>query len=138
MPFRCKCGRTFEKTDSFGSHTSACPQFHSRRSSDTSPGAYQKQPQDSTTEPSQVQRTSFPFIDSKILQSLASNFLSPTLPESADSFGTGSLNAKQDHTIEKGQQETAMPQFMPTSLYINNAFEGVRGRSASYNSSWKE
>ncbi|KAI9023834.1 hypothetical protein CLU79DRAFT_886915 [Phycomyces nitens] len=136
MPFRCKCGRTFEKTDSFGSHTSACPQFHSRRSSDTYP-SQQKHSQDSSVESSKVHRTSFPFIDSKILHSL-SNFLSPTLPESPDSFGAASLNTKQDHSIEKGQQETTMPQFMPTSLYINNAFEGVRGRSASYSSSWKE
>ncbi|KAI7872027.1 hypothetical protein BDF14DRAFT_1877842 [Spinellus fusiger] len=36
MPFRCKCGRTFEKTDSFASHTSSCAPFHHRRMSDTS------------------------------------------------------------------------------------------------------
>jgi hypothetical protein len=36
MPFRCRCGRTFEKTDSFASHTSACAPFHHRRMSDTS------------------------------------------------------------------------------------------------------
>ncbi|KAI9033753.1 hypothetical protein CLU79DRAFT_830119 [Phycomyces nitens] len=35
MPFRCKCGRTFEKTDSFASHTSSCAPFHHRRMSET-------------------------------------------------------------------------------------------------------
>ncbi|KAI9487966.1 hypothetical protein BDB00DRAFT_773460 [Zychaea mexicana] len=36
MPFRCKCGRTFEKTDTFASHTSACAPFHQRRISPSS------------------------------------------------------------------------------------------------------
>jgi hypothetical protein len=31
MPFRCKCGRTYEKLDSFSSHTSGCAPFHQRR-----------------------------------------------------------------------------------------------------------
>ncbi|KAI8098747.1 uncharacterized protein BX664DRAFT_377045 [Halteromyces radiatus] len=33
MPFRCKCGRTFEKPDTFSSHTSGCAPFHHRRAS---------------------------------------------------------------------------------------------------------
>ncbi|KAI8879241.1 hypothetical protein K501DRAFT_257197 [Backusella circina FSU 941] len=33
MPFRCKCGRTFEKVDTFGTHTSGCASFHFRRAS---------------------------------------------------------------------------------------------------------
>ncbi|KAI8981088.1 hypothetical protein BDB01DRAFT_761950 [Pilobolus umbonatus] len=36
MPFRCKCGRTFEKTDTFASHAFSCAPFHHRRLSDTS------------------------------------------------------------------------------------------------------
>ncbi|SAM06492.1 hypothetical protein [Absidia glauca] len=35
MPFRCQCGRSFEKPDSFSIHTSACAPFQHRRSSDT-------------------------------------------------------------------------------------------------------
>ncbi|KAI9318245.1 hypothetical protein BX666DRAFT_2026652 [Dichotomocladium elegans] len=35
MPFRCRCGKTYEKADSFASHTSACAVFHQRRASDT-------------------------------------------------------------------------------------------------------
>ncbi|KAI8373054.1 uncharacterized protein BYT42DRAFT_536666 [Radiomyces spectabilis] len=38
MPFRCKCGRTFEKPDSFSTHTSACAPFHRRMSSSTTTG----------------------------------------------------------------------------------------------------
>jgi hypothetical protein len=42
MPFRCKCGRTFEKTESFSSHTSSCAPFHERRLSDAS--QYKRRP----------------------------------------------------------------------------------------------
>ncbi|ORZ08924.1 hypothetical protein BCR42DRAFT_359299 [Absidia repens] len=37
MPFRCKCGRTFEKPDTFSTHTSGCAPFHQRRSTSSSP-----------------------------------------------------------------------------------------------------
>ncbi|KAI8344501.1 hypothetical protein BC941DRAFT_11121 [Chlamydoabsidia padenii] len=37
MPFRCKCGRTFEKPNTFSSHTSSCALFHHRRVSSTLP-----------------------------------------------------------------------------------------------------
>ncbi|CAO3613151.1 unnamed protein product [Cunninghamella blakesleeana] len=33
MPFRCKCGRTYEKPDTFSLHTSSCAPFHQRRAS---------------------------------------------------------------------------------------------------------
>lgn len=54
MPFRCKCGRTFEKPDSFASHTSGCALFHHRRMSDTNQVST---PQPVTAQP--IVKTSF-------------------------------------------------------------------------------
>ncbi|ORX53994.1 hypothetical protein DM01DRAFT_297490 [Hesseltinella vesiculosa] len=44
MPFRCKCGRTFEKPDSFSSHTSSCAPFHQRRTSSSTGGSVPSSP----------------------------------------------------------------------------------------------
>lgn len=87
MPFRCRCGRTFEKTDTFTSHTSSCVPFHHRRMSDT-------------------------------LQSSFTKLRSPT--------------QEVPPTINDTRDLTSF--FMPTALSIQNAFEGARRRSMSYNS----
>ncbi|KAI7893173.1 uncharacterized protein EV154DRAFT_502693 [Mucor mucedo] len=105
MPFRCKCGRTFEKTDSFASHTSACAPFHQRRMSDTT---------------QQVSLTGF----------LSSPSLSPAQSDSStiSSSSSSDLSSSVPTTTGNGF-------FMPTALSLHNVFEGARRRSMSSSSS---
>ena len=119
MPFRCKCGRTFEKTDSFASHTSACAPFHHRRMSDTT---------QLSTQPQQ----GLPFINT----SSFSGFLSSSSPQA-------SSPSDSIMTMDSGVRDlsSSVPTnsgfFMPTALSLQNAFEGARRRSMSYGSSLK-
>ncbi|KAG2233170.1 hypothetical protein BDF21DRAFT_498407 [Thamnidium elegans] len=104
MPFRCKCGRTFEKLDGFGSHTSGCAPFHHRRLSDTDGQKNKK-------------------IDATILFNFNQRLvlLSP-------------LSNKNDYfsrpTSESVKKATSVFDgfMMPTALSIQNTFEAVRKR----------
>lgn len=121
MPFRCKCGRTFEKTDSFASHTSACAPFHHRRMSDTS------QLSSSPSAPNQL-----PFINTS---SLSRGFLSQVTSPSDSAISEGSTTVN-NHDLSSSMPNTSSF-FMPTALSLQNAFEGARRRSMSYGSSLK-
>ncbi|KAG2204833.1 hypothetical protein INT47_004108 [Mucor saturninus] len=120
MPFRCKCGRTFEKTDSFASHTSACAPFHHRRMSDTT--------QMSTAAAAAAgggSGGSQPFINTSFrFLSSSSQASSPTDSVMMDSDLSSSVPTNNGF-------------FMPTALSLQNAFEGARRRSMSYGSSFK-
>ncbi|KAI8083256.1 uncharacterized protein B0P05DRAFT_49135 [Gilbertella persicaria] len=107
MPFRCKCGRTFEKTDTFASHTSSCAPFHHRRMSDTTQLSTNNYPA------SQPQRQSLPFITTS----------TESLMEDTSDLSSSAPNTSTF--------------FMPTALSLQNAFEGARRRSMSYGSSLK-
>jgi hypothetical protein len=124
MPFRCKCGRTFEKTDSFASHTSACAPFHHRRMSDTS----------QLTSNQQAQTQHLPFINTSF-----SNFLSSSSPTQSSSPSDSIMTT--DSTNNTHDLSSSVPTtnsfFMPTALSLQNAFEGARRRSMSYGSSFK-
>ncbi|KAI8342475.1 hypothetical protein BC941DRAFT_345139 [Chlamydoabsidia padenii] len=117
MPFRCKCGRTFEKPGSFSTHTSACASFHHRRLSDTA--AFQTQQQQHASSSSLPSIYSGPFQFST----------SPVSPSS--SMASSPTN---DIPQELG---SSPPLWMPTGISIQNAFEGARRRSMSYGSSFK-
>ncbi|KAI9276763.1 hypothetical protein BDA99DRAFT_430235 [Phascolomyces articulosus] len=113
MPFRCKCGRTFEKTDTFASHTSACAPFHQRRMSETNALQLQQQQQQQ-----QQQKKQPPFINTSSLSFISTGLLSPTQQSPANI-----------------DMSSSMPSyFMPTGLSLQNAFEGARRRSMSYGS----
>ncbi|ORZ15108.1 hypothetical protein BCR42DRAFT_416423 [Absidia repens] len=123
MPFRCKCGRTFEKTDSFSTHTSACASFHHRRMSDTAAlhTHQQQQPQ---------YGSSLPTIYSTPLNFNGQASVSPTSSSMASSPGSSGNDMPQ-------QLSSSPPLWMPTGISIQNAFEGARRRSMSYGSTFK-
>ncbi|CAO3659665.1 unnamed protein product [Rhizopus stolonifer] len=112
MPFRCRCGRTFEKTDSFTTHTSSCAPFHHRRMSDTF------QSVNSSNQQNKTRHGSLPFINTSFGQSLSGFLNSPTQETSP--------------VINEARDLSSL--FMPTALSIQNTFEGARRRSSSYNS----
>ncbi|KAI7892388.1 uncharacterized protein EV154DRAFT_550753 [Mucor mucedo] len=125
MPFRCKCGRTFEKLDTFGSHTSGCAPFHHRRLSSA----------ESTTQKKQQQETN---LNKKKL----SIHTDPTLSYFNQRFillsplGNTNFFSKQDSSANNSSPRSA-PIFdgfmMPTALSIQNTFEDVkRRRSQSF------
>ncbi|KAG1441139.1 hypothetical protein G6F56_011617 [Rhizopus delemar] len=118
MPFRCRCGRTFEKPDTFATHTSSCAPFHHRRMSDTIQSVNNNNQNKSNT-----RHGSLPFINTNsIAGSLSGLLTSPTQETSPNINDTRDLS-------------TSMPSlFMPTALSIQNAFEGARRRSMSHNS----
>ncbi|KAI8326815.1 hypothetical protein BD560DRAFT_490055 [Blakeslea trispora] len=120
MPFRCKCGRTFEKTDTFASHTSSCAPFHHRRMSDTTQLSTNSMPVPS----SQTHRQSLPSPFSRGLLST-----SPTSVSSTQSI--------LDSSSDLSSSAPSNTFFMPTALSLQNAFEGARRRSMSYGSSLK-
>ncbi|SAM09176.1 hypothetical protein [Absidia glauca] len=117
MPFRCKCGRTFEKPESFSTHTSACASFHHRRLSDTA--AFQTQHSHQTASSSLPSIYPGPF-----------NFnQGPVSPSSS---------MASSPTNELPQElSSSPPLWMPTGISIQNAFEGARRRSMSYGTSFK-
>ncbi|KAI9260222.1 hypothetical protein BY458DRAFT_516539 [Sporodiniella umbellata] len=117
MPFRCRCGRTFEKTESFTTHTSSCVPFHHRRMSDTFQSSHPLSPSQSYTD--RKRQGSLPFINTSIAQSLTGFLTSPTRDTSPI------LN-------------DLSPLFMPTALSLQNAFEGARRRSSSSHSTLSE
>ncbi|KAI8636496.1 hypothetical protein BD408DRAFT_426041 [Parasitella parasitica] len=123
MPFRCRCGRTFEKTDSFASHTSACAPFHHRRMSDTT--------QLSTAN----QQLSF-INTSSFSRGFLGGSASPQATSPSDSIATMDSTGPSSHVNDLS---SSVPNsfFMPTALSLQNAFEGARRRSMSYGSSLK-
>ncbi|KAI8333270.1 hypothetical protein EDC96DRAFT_525993 [Choanephora cucurbitarum] len=123
MPFRCKCGRTFEKTDTFASHTSSCAPFHHRRMSDTTQLSTNSMPV-----PSTPHRQSLPFVNPSFSRGLLS-----TSPQSVSS--TQSILDTPSSDLSSSAPSNTF--FMPTALSLQNAFEGARRRSMSYGSSLK-
>ncbi|KAJ2959481.1 hypothetical protein NQZ79_g5081 [Umbelopsis isabellina] len=109
MPFRCKCGQTFEKTDSFASHTSACARFH-RRDSDTSSL--------SSSPPSMISFSASP-------------------PNRFSGYMQMHHQQQQQQPQQQTSQQGSdlfpryVPGFLPTALSIHSTFEGARRRSMS-------
>ncbi|CAO3627596.1 unnamed protein product [Cunninghamella blakesleeana] len=159
MPFRCKCGRTFEKPDTFSSHTSACASFHKRRMSDISSltshvpansnsntnnnsSLHQKlnlqssQPVAVPTNNNNINNNSNNTkTRSSRPQSVPSIYTSPLIilnPPSptSPSYSSSSIASSPTNSDFGGTS----PFFMPTGLSLHNAFEGARKRSMSYGS----
>ncbi|CAO3597654.1 unnamed protein product [Absidia cylindrospora] len=128
MPFRCKCGRTFEKPDTFSSHTSGCAPFHQRRLSSSSSPLSKVTPLDM----SKVRRFS--------LRPANTTIISPTSTEQSSS-PPSSVSSPSSYSspspLPSPSSSMDYPAFMPTALSIQNAFEGVRRRSLSYGASLK-
>ncbi|GAB5592180.1 hypothetical protein Unana1_07080 [Umbelopsis nana] len=112
MPFRCKCGQTFEKTDSFASHTSACARFH-RRDSDTSSL--------SSSPPPMISFSASP-------PSRFSGYMQIQQQQQQHQ-----QQQQQNSVPQQGQDlfPRYVPGFLPTALSIHSTFEGVRRRSMS-------
>ncbi|ORZ20244.1 hypothetical protein BCR42DRAFT_408319 [Absidia repens] len=124
MPFRCKCGRTFEKPDSFSTHTSACASFHHRRLSDTAALQPQQPHQRATSLPS-IYPTPLNFTALQQQQHQQQQVpVSPT-----------SMAGSPPNDMSQQQLGSSPPLWMPTGISIQNAFEGARRRSMSYGSS---
>ncbi|KAI9301437.1 hypothetical protein BJ944DRAFT_271508 [Cunninghamella echinulata] len=149
MPFRCKCGRTFEKPDSFSSHTSACASFHKRRMSETSSlTAHLPQPKNQSAPAppplSQSQPVTVPPPSSSSTLPSSSYYNSSRRPQSVPSIYTSPLivinpSSNSPPTSPTGSDVhsdlgSSPPFFMPTGLSLHNAFEGARKRSMSYGS----
>ncbi|CAO3600654.1 unnamed protein product [Absidia cylindrospora] len=135
MPFRCKCGRTFEKPDTFSTHTSGCAPFHQRKLASSSPPLSSSQAQTSPSskvaplEMSRVRRISIrptSTISTTSMDQSSSSSSSPSSLPSSPLSASSSPISSMDY-----------PVFMPTALSIQNAFEGVRRRSLSYGASLK-
>lgn len=143
MPFRCKCGRTFEKLDTFGSHTSGCAPFHHRRISTSDIATVEKQQQ------LQQQQES----NNKIMNNNKKRLsiqTDPTLsyfnqrfillsPLTKPTNTTASFNQQQQQQSEAPRSAPIFEGYggfmMPTALSIQNTFEGVRTRrSMSFSS----
>ncbi|KAL9551717.1 hypothetical protein MBANPS3_004119 [Mucor bainieri] len=125
MPFRCKCGRTFEKLESFGSHTSGCAPFHHRRISTS----------DIIISKNEIKATE------KAKLSVETNKLSQQPQDKGQVNGDGALSffplfskTSNKKGIEPAPRSAPVSGFMmPTALSIQNTFEGVsRRRSMSY------
>ncbi|KAI8979217.1 hypothetical protein BDF20DRAFT_868283 [Mycotypha africana] len=138
MPFRCKCGRTFEKTDTFATHTSSCAPFHHRRMSDTTQLSSANN-NNSTSIPSRSPQR-IPMLNTSSLPRGLFTTLSPT--SATSSLGSPTADSATMMDGRKQQQRelsSSVPVtnsfFMPTALSIQNAFEGARRRSMSSGSS---
>ncbi|KAF1804491.1 hypothetical protein V8B55DRAFT_1499901 [Mucor lusitanicus] len=124
MPFRCKCGRTFEKLESFGSHTTGCAPFHHRRISTS----------DVLASKNEIRATE------KAKLSIETNNFSQQSQDKAQTRGDGALSffplfiKTSSKNIEPAPRSAPVSGFMmPTALSIQNTFEGVsRRRSMSY------
>ena len=136
MPFRCKCGRTFEKTDTFASHTSACAPFHQRRMSESNAVLQQQQNQQQQHQQQRQQKKQPPFINTNSLGFISTGLLSPT--QQSPSSSSQASSPSSTNAIGNGaniDMSSSMPSyFMPTGLTLQHAFEGARRRSMSYGS----
>jgi hypothetical protein len=134
MPFRCKCGRTFEKLDTFGSHTSGCAPFHHRRISSSDVLPMSTKSSAATTE----QKVAEEKQHNKKRLSIQTD---PTLSYFNQRFimlsPTSSAFDQQDSCSSPPRSAPIFDGYkgfmMPTALSIQNTFEGVnRRRSMSY------
>lgn len=138
MPFRCKCGRTFEKLDTFGSHTSGCAPFHHRRISTSEVLTTMNDQKTEEKRDLNKKRLSLQ-TDPNTLSYFNQRFLllSPTSPntKSNDSFFPQFQKDKPSTPCTTPIYEGYGGFMMPTALSIQNTFEGVRKRrSMSYSS----
>ncbi|GAN08023.1 hypothetical protein MAM1_0186d07529 [Mucor ambiguus] len=120
MPFRCKCGRTFEKLESFGSHTSGCAPFHHRRIS-TSDIIVSK------NEIKATKKAKLSIETNKLLQQ-------PQVRDDGALSFSPLFSKTSNKNIEPAPRSAPVSGFMmPTALSIQNTFEAVsRRRSMSY------
>lgn len=124
MPFRCKCGRTFEKLESFGSHTSGCAPFHHRRISTS----------DIIISKNEIRA------NEKAKLSIETNKFSQQTQDKGQVKDDGALpyfplfSKTSNKDMEPAPRSAPVSGFMmPTALSIQNTFEGVsRRRSMSY------
>ncbi|KAI8646201.1 hypothetical protein BD408DRAFT_410370 [Parasitella parasitica] len=121
MPFRCKCGRTFEKIESFGSHTSGCAPFHHRRIS---------------TSDIMASKNESKMNEKAKLTIKTDNFSQQIQPQNKMSLFTLLGSSKKASEIDAAPRSAPVSGFMmPTALSIQSTFEGVsRRRSMSYKS----
>ncbi|KAL7313222.1 hypothetical protein PS15m_006996 [Mucor circinelloides] len=124
MPFRCKCGRTFEKLESFGSHTSGCAPFHHRRISTS----------DIIVSKNEIK------VNEKATLSIKTDYFSQQ-PQDSEQAKDGRrlsffplFSKTNNKDVEPAPRSAPVSGFMmPTALSIQNTFEGVsRRRSMSY------
>lgn len=121
MPFRCKCGKTFEKADTFATHTSGCALFHHRRMSESSALLLNRGMQSTTTSP-----ISIPEQQQQQQQPTSPHPLATSTPNSAGPISSEQTNRASFSSAGSGY-------FMPTGLSLHYAFEdAVRKRSMSY------
>lgn len=129
MPFRCKCGRTFEKVETFGSHTSGCATFHHRRVSTSDINKQQNSTLTVQTSPDFFSAANNTTSEQRRLSSLFS-------PTYSDYFFRGFSSSNNGSPPNSAPITEATDRFsfmMPTALSIHNTFEGVqRKRSMSY------
>lgn len=120
MPFRCKCGKTFEKADTFATHTSGCALFHHRRMSESSALLLNRGMQSTTTSPISIPE------HQQQQQPTSPHPLATSTPNSAGPISSEQTNRASFSSAGSGY-------FMPTGLSLHYAFEdAVRKRSMSY------
>jgi hypothetical protein len=137
MPFRCKCGRTFEKVESFGSHTSGCAPFHHRRISTSD---ILLSSSDTTVKKNHKKALSIQTTQDYQPQRRLSFLLSPILGQNNNAFSPSSSTSSPMIETPAPPTSSSTPIFesssgfmMPTALSIQNTFEGVKKRrSMSY------
>ncbi|KAI9301653.1 hypothetical protein BJ944DRAFT_271179 [Cunninghamella echinulata] len=151
MPFRCKCGRTYEKPDTFSSHTSSCAPFHQRRPSLSNNVTYESLTASKQASPS-LSSSSLAYCNNNTTiipsTSMSTSSIPPSSPSRRTSLKISTTPSSLDmsfirrrFSINNKEQTSATspekplfdyPIFMPTALSIQNTFEGVRRRSMSY------
>ncbi|RUS29792.1 hypothetical protein BC938DRAFT_480239 [Jimgerdemannia flammicorona] len=135
MPFRCKCGQTFERIDSFQGHTSACPRFHTPPLAITTANGT---PAPSGRKSSISQGTSIIINTASYSPgfgtspNLSSSPSSPTGSYFSSSSPTlGSLNL---HLSTSTPTFDFVPVLLPASLSLQSTFAGFRRRSMTASS----
>lgn len=125
MPFRCKCGRTFEKVESFGTHTSSCAPFHHRRISTS----------DILISKNEINANEKAKLTIETDHFSQQNNNQQEKREGRLSFFPLFNSNKQENESESAPRSAPVASFMmPTALSIQNTFEGVsRRRSMSHN-----
>lgn len=125
MPFRCKCGRTFEKVESFGTHTSSCAPFHHRRISISDILVSRNEIKANEKAKLTIETDYF---------SQQSNNQQEKREGRLSFFTLFNSNKKENESEPAPRSAPATGFMMPTALSIQNTFEGVsRRRSMSYN-----
>jgi hypothetical protein len=143
MPFRCKCGRTFEKVESFGAHTSGCAPFHHRRVSTSDILLSSNQTPKKNHKKALSIQTTQDYFNSNPPQRRLSLLLSPILGLNGPSSSTSSPLIETPTAPPPTSSSTPIFEssrfMMPTALSIQNTFEGVRKRrSMSYSTTQQQ